>query len=432
MYQLEIEKLGIPTVTIVTTNFASLAEATAKARGADMPFVVVPHPMGGISPETVREKADAAFTKIIEAATTWEAGGKFPANKEQPPSAEIIRLAGTDADVNRVFFERGWAFGLPILPPRRQRVEAMLRETERSPDEVLWKVPPRNAALTVKVLAANAVMAGCKPEYMPLLISIVSAMKEPSFDWDTQAVTTNPIFPLIIVNGPIAQKLGIASGQGAARGGYHANVSIGYFVSLIGVVGGSKAPELDRTTLGQPGNTVAIVIAENTDALPLSWKPLNAEMGYPPGTSTVTLVGVEGNRNMNIPEQDNAEGILEVVASEMETLGANISVMRKGEGLDTVLLLCPQHAATKEKDGWSKQDVKKYLFQNARIPYEKWVLNVTSAHLAMPWYQQWGPGDTVPVLDTPDNIIVVVAGGAGTHSQYLSGFRKSVTRVVGQ
>jgi len=431
VYQLEIEKLDIPTVTIVTSDFLGLAESAMRGHGAgDMALVVVPHPLGNLSVEEARAKADAAFTDTLYAATEWEPTAELEVSKPPYP-AERFEFTGTVEEANKLFFDKGWSLGLPIIPPTTERVEAILKGTDRKPDEVLWEVPPRKGVLTIELLATHAVMAGCKPEYMPLLIAIVEAMKDPDFAWASQTVTTNPTFPLIIVSGPIVDDLCIGYEQGAAGGGNHANVSIGYCVNLIGdIVGGSKAPAPDKSTLGQPANVVAMVIGENTEAEP-SWTSLNIEMGYSPETSTVTLVAGEDISNMNIAQPDTAEEILKVIAIEMETIGPNNSVLSRGEGTDVALLICPQHANAIAKDGWSKDDVRQYLFENARIPYKEWVLNLRTIHFTQPWYQQWGPGDMVPAVDSPDDIIVVVAGGAGAHSQYLSGFGGSaVTKPI--
>ena len=403
-----------------------------RGSGVSISHLVVPHPIGGIDHKAVQDKADAIFPDILQLET------KEPRVTELSPQklffpTERFRFKGTIEDVNRLFLEKGWSLGLPVIPPTPELVERMLRGTNRKPDEILWEVPPRKGALTTELLALHAGMAGCKPEYMSLLIALVEVMKEPAFDWVAQAVTTNPGFPLIIVNGPIVKDLGIASGQGAVGGGYHPNVSIGYFVNLISdIVGGAKSPEIDKTTLGQAGNIVATVIGENIDAIPQNWEPLNVEKGYSAETSTVTAAGIEGIRNINAPQPDTAKGILDVISIEMETVGPNNTVMYRGTGTaDIVLLLCPQHASVIAREGWSKEDVKQYLFDNARIPYERWKLNLRTVHLEDPWYAKFRQGDMIPVVDSPKNIIIVVAGGVGTHSQYLSGFgRQAVTKPI--
>jgi len=397
-----------------------------------MPSVVVPHPIGGINQEAVRTKADAAFPDILKVATKKVPESKVLSEKSPYPAGRF-KFKGTAEGVNKLYLEKGWSLGLPIIPPTTELVAEMSKETNRQPDEILWHVPPRKGALTVELVATLGVMAGCKPEYMPLLITIAEAMKEPEFDWAGQAVTTNPTFPIIIVNGPLLKELDIAYAQGAVGGGYRPNVSIGYFVNLLGyIVGGSKAPNPNKSTLGQAGNIVATVIGENIDALPKDWEPLNVERGYSQETSTVTVVGVEGVRNMNIAQPNTAKGILDVVVVEMQTLGPNNTMLYRGSGrADVVLLLCPQHAAIIAGEDWSKGQVKQYLFDNARIPYEKWKLNLRTFHFKDPWYAEFRPGDMVPVVDNPNNILLVVVGGVGTHSQYLSGFsRPSVTKPI--
>ena len=399
----------------------------------DMPFVGVPHPVGGIGREDVRAKVDAAFPEILKMATAWKPTTSLDVKKPAYP-AERFKFKGTVEDVNQFFFKKGWSLGLPIIPPTPERVAAMLKGTTHKPDEALWEVPPLKRILTVELLAVHAVMAGCKPEYMPLLLAMVEAMKEKEFDWAGQTTTTNPVYPVFIVNGPIVKELGIAYGQGAGGGGFLPNVSIGYFANLIGdIVGGSKAPEPDKTTLGQPGNIVATVLGENVEALPKGWVPLNVERGFFLETSTVTVTDVEGARNMNIAQPDTGKGILDVIAIEMETIGPNNAVMYRGAGTgDVVLILCPQHAAALGREGWSKEHVKKYLFEQARLPYEKWKLNVRVAAMKDPWYAKFKSGDMVPMVDGPNNIVVFVSGGAGAHSVYLSGFsRPAITKPIG-
>jgi len=428
-----VEKQGKPTVTIVSNEFVGLAQSTYRGYGVgDMPLVKIPHPVGGISAEALRAKVDAIFPEILKMATSWKATAKLPPQKPPYP-ADRFKFKGTVEDVNKLYFEKGWSLGLPIVPPTPERVAAMLKGTTRKPDEILWEVPPRKGILTVELVAVNAVMAGCKPQYMPLLLAMIDAMKDPVFDWAGQTTTTNPVYPVFIVNGPILKELGIAYGQGAAGGGFHPNVSIGYFVNLIGdLVGGSKAPEPDKSTLGQPGNIVATVIGENEAALPKGWQPLNVDRGFAPGTSTVTVTDIEGVRNMNIAQPDTAKGVLDVIAVEMETIGPNNSVLYRGKGDgDVILLLCPQHAEMIGKEGWTREKVQNYLFENARLPYEKWMMNVRTVYAKDPWYTKFKPGDMVPMVDGAKNIVIVVSGGSGTHSAYLSGFsRPAITKPI--
>src|SRR5271157_6482533 len=163
--------MGIPTVTITTTEFVDLAKDTAMSQGVpDAPFVVVPHPMGMIPEAEIQKKAENAFAEIVKTATLWKPSGKLPEMKPAYPT-ERVTFRGSAEELNSLFFTKGWSLGLPLVPPTPDRVKEMLKGTSLKPDYVIGKVPPRMGALTVELAAAHAVMAGCKPEYMPVLIA---------------------------------------------------------------------------------------------------------------------------------------------------------------------------------------------------------------------------------------------------------------------
>jgi hypothetical protein len=169
--QLNLERLGIPTVTVSSSEFIGLAKDTAIGQGAaDMSFVVVPHPMGMIPLGEIRKKAEMVFPEIMRMATEWKPEPKLPPVKPVYP-VERLTLEGDIEEINRTLFDKGLSLGLPIIPPTPERVEKMLKGSTRRPTEVLGMVPPRMGALTVEVVAIHAVMAGCKPEYMPVLIA---------------------------------------------------------------------------------------------------------------------------------------------------------------------------------------------------------------------------------------------------------------------
>ncbi|MFC2005956.1 hypothetical protein ACFLVG_03230 [Chloroflexota bacterium] len=171
MNQLELERLGIPTVTVVTSQFAELAKVTALSESAqDMCFVLVPHPMGMISKTDIEQKALEAFPEILKVGTEWQPSAEVLSSKPAYP-AERFQFTGTLGDVNKLFFDKGWSLGLPIIPPTPDGLDNMLKGTNRKPGEVLGHLPPRMATLTTELVAIHALMAGCKPDYMPLLIA---------------------------------------------------------------------------------------------------------------------------------------------------------------------------------------------------------------------------------------------------------------------
>lgn len=427
-----MEKLGIPTVTIATSEFIGLARTSMESFGAaDMAFVVVPHPIGMIPAEEVKAKAEAAFPEILKAATEWKPERTTLPGVGQPPyPAEVVKFTGTYADVNEFFFKNGWSLGLPIVPPTRELVDEMLKGTSHSPDEVVWEaVPPRMGVLTVELVAANGVMAGCKPEHMPLLLAVVEAMSTPpkgGMEWRAQTTTTYPTAPVIMVSGPIVKELGIGYRTGAMGPEYPVNQCIGHFVNLIGdVVGGSVPPDADKSTHGWVGNIVATVFGENADENP--WKQTYAEeKGFAPTDNVVTFFAgpppVVQNDHASVAPKDLAE----VMAYTMNSVGVTRCFEDGG-----MWVLSPEHAATLAREGWSKDDIRKFLWETARAPF--WamppmvdgVCSITSCcpeNFPKEFLAQVGevtPDTMIPICKSPDCIEIVVAGGPGKQSQWF-------------
>ena len=204
-----------------------------------MCFVTVPHPLGMISKEEVNAKVDAAFDDIVKAATAWTPSKEKQDAQVKPYPAKRFKFSGTYADVNDMFQKRKWSLSLPIVPPTVDKVAAMLKGTKRNPAEVLWVVPPRQGMLTVELVAALGVMAGAKPEHMPLLIATVEAMADPVAAWRGPTTTTAATVPVFFISGPIIEKLKLNPGTGTAGGENPVTNALGYFVNLVGdVVGG--------------------------------------------------------------------------------------------------------------------------------------------------------------------------------------------------
>lgn len=400
---------------------------------ADMAFVVVPHPLGMIKEEEVRAKADAAFPEILKAATEWKPERtEIPGAGKPAYPAERITFTGTYEELNKMFYDKGWSMGMPIIPPTVEAVEAMLKGTSHSPDEVVWVVPPRMGQLTVELVATYGVMAGCKPEQMPLLLAIVAGLADDAYDWRSQTTTTHPAAPLILVNGPIAEELGIASGAGATA--LSPNINIGYFVNLVGdVLGGSKSPSPDKTDQGWVGNVIATVVAENEQANP--WEPYYIEKGFQPTDSVVTVAGGSPPGNNSDHASNNAKDLVENLA--MTVVGQGVGIGCLSAFRDGFLLLSPEHAATIFADGWSKQDIREYLWEKSSAPY--WSYPGKPGGKAAPPFTcdpppEFGPvtDDTmIPVFDTPERIHIAVVGGPGKHSQFWDGaFARPVSVLV--
>lgn len=337
-------------------------------------------------------------------------------------------LIECDDDPEAVFeflCARGWSDGLPVIPPTPERVERMLAYCDRDFDVPVIRIPPRYGAATPVRVAANAVMAGCKPEYFPLVLLALEALAEEQYNlYGTQA-TTHPCTPMLIFNGPVAREVGLNAGHNV-MGNYHrANAAIGRAVRLALVNIGAAIPGTgDMATHGTPAK-FTFCIAENEAANP--WQPLHVELGYPVDASTVTVVAAEGPHNINDHESLSAEGILTMVSGTMATTGSNNAYYAS----QPVLAFGPEHAATVANGGYSKAQVKQWLYDHATLPMSRWSDDNIARRFRRRQAEQYAnaPLDTpVHMWAKPDDLIVIVAGGAGKHSQYVPTF--GVTRAA--
>lgn len=350
--------------------------------------------------------------------------------------AELLAAPGArleaDADIEAIYelcLERGWSDGLPVIPPTTERVERMLAYCDRPWDEPLAVIPPRYGAATPLRLAANAVMAGCQPQYFPLVMLAIEAMAEEPFNLYGIQATTHPCAPLIIVNGPVAQELAINSGHSAFGAGGRSNATIGRAVRLALVNIGGAIPGLgDMATVGSPAK-YTFCAAENAAASP--WEPLHVEKGYPATASTVTVVAAEGPHNINDHESLTANGILATIAGSIANTGAN-DVYHEGT---PVLAFGPEHAATVASEGYSKADIRRYLFEHARLPLSKFSEENVARRFRAKFggrYANAGLDTLVPMLQAAADLIIIVVGGAGKHSAYMPTFgtTRAVTRPL--
>lgn len=341
--------------------------------------------------------------------------------------SERIELEDSLEKINEIFYRRGWTDGLPIIPPTEERVARMLEYIDRDPQEIIAEIPPQYGEATPEKIAINAVMAGCLPPYLPLLITAVEAMVEEHFNLNGIQTTTHPCAPLIIVNGPLAKELEINSGFGLFGPGWISNATIGRAIRLILLnIGGAVAGETDKATQGQPGK-YSYCIAENEEANP--WEPLHVEKRFLPQVSTVTVVGGEGPHNINDHISRSAKGILTVAAATMAAMGSNNSCAL-GEPL---LILSPEHAHIIAGDGWSKDDVKAFIFENARNPlYKLKIGGMYGMVKGSKWLEALDDHALFPVAEKKEDIMVMVAGGAGRHSCCVLtfGLTRSVTKPI--
>jgi len=338
-----------------------------------------------------------------------------------------VRVENCEDAINSDFIKFGWSDGLPIIAPTEERVGRMLSAIgNRDPQEVLAILPPRMGAATLEKIAINAVMAGCLPDYLPVIVAALKAMSDEKFGLRGVQSTTHPCSPLIVVNGPIAHKIGL-NGKGNAFGpGVRANATIGRAVSLILInIGGAIPGEIDKSTQGQPGK-YTYCVAENEEESP--WQPFHVEKGFKAGDSTVTVFAAESPHNINEHNSVAGKGLLMTVAATMAQPGSNNALFFTGE---PVLMLCPEHADAIAKDGFSKEQIKAYLFENAR--FSKKNLSEENLQYRRKFPEKYGEFtdcELMPIAHK-DDFVVMVLGGPGKHSCFIPTFGNcSITRVI--
>lgn len=326
------------------------------------------------------------------------------------------------------YFDQPWSDGLPVVPPTERSVEAMVDALGGDADALIARVPPRWGSLTTRTLAVTMVMAGCKPEYGPVVKAAVEAICDPKFNLNGVQATTHVTSPLIVVNGPIRQQIGMNSGGNVFGSGNRANATIGRAVRLVMLATGGGIPgDLDKSTLGHPGK-YTFCVAENEEASP--WVPYHVEHGFAPEDSTVFAIAAEAPHSVTNHVSDDPQGILNSIASCMRTIAHNNAVL----GGYLTVVIGPEHARTIGEHRWSRDDVRRYLWMNstnrfADIAHDHRYGQVYNRNLPK-WYRR-DLDAPAPVVETPDDIHLFVAGGtAGRFSAVLPGWSTATVPVL--
>jgi hypothetical protein len=338
------------------------------------------------------------------------------------------------SDDFETWFDRGVTDGLPVVPPSRARVDAMLAATERPRDELVAQVPPNFGRATVEKLAVNAVMAGCRPEYFPVVLAVIEAACDPVFNLHGQSGTTNAVSPLIIINGPIRQELEVNCAAGVFGPGYRANATIGRALRLVMInLGGTRAGQISMSTMGHPGR-YTYCIGEYEEASP--WEPLHVEHGFAPTDSTVTLFSGEGPFTINDHLSRSASQLAASLGWSAAGIWNHKSFPLYGH---TLLVIGPEHAKTLGDERWSKQDFRRFLYETIRRPARDLVPGPDGAETGrLKDLLDGRTGDErIPKFPSPEEIVIVVAGGtAGRFSAVVPGWMggelgsRPVTRAI--
>lgn len=334
--------------------------------------------------------------------------------------ARLIEAPDDLDAIQRLYHERRWGDGLPIVPPTEARVQAMLAGTTRARHEVVARIAPNFGSATIERIAINAVLAGCRPEYLPLLIAATEAVSAPPFNLQGVQATTNPVAVWMIVNGPIARRLEVNGKLNCLGQGSWANATLGRALRLIlQNIGGALPGEMDRATQGQPGK-YSFCCAENEDDSP--WPPLHVERGFAADASTVTVVGASGTLNLNTHAKD-ATDLIRVIAESMAFPPSNDYWI----GGEPWLVIAPEHAAIIHREGMDKAELRRRLWEQSQMPAGRMALKdfertqvSRRAELG-----EIGTETLLPISTRPQEIGLIVAGGPGTHSVYVPSFGDS-------
>ena len=319
------------------------------------------------------------------------------------------------AGAQRALEDRGWTDGLPVVPPTEDLVREMLVQTPLDRLCVLGVMEPVKGPVTVEKVAANAVMAGCRAEYFPIVLAAVKAVLQPQFHVGSTACTTGGAAPVVMVSGSLAEKLKVNAGTACFGGNIKANATIGRALRLtMRNLGGAKPDGMEKSTLAWPGK-LSMCFAENEGRSP--WGPLREDRGYSADVTTVSVVAVRGLYAITEGVQETGVGVLETISAAMRTIGAPIYYQM---GVPVVVCLCPEHAAEIARAGFTKRDVRNYLFEYCRLPVRDLRGRGYYAPGCWPsWVSDSDENALVPMVSDPENFWIVVAGGDGRHSAWM-------------
>ncbi|MBI2910081.1 MAG: hypothetical protein HYX92_20765 [Chloroflexi bacterium] len=361
------EKAGVPSVSLVAVDFVRQARAIARAIGAEN-LAIAEYPgviMTDAADELRRKVADVLLESVVRGLAT----AAEDAVKPVEPEPHDIVFKGTLRQVQQFFYKNLWTDGLPIIPPTVDEIQSFLTFTDRSPEEVIGILPPENRQATVWNVAVNGVMAGCLPEYMPILLSVAEAIADPEFRLE-DAGSTPGWEPIIILNGPIIKDLDFNYGGGAMRLGRQANSSIGRFLRLYMRNAAGLRPAPGATDKGSISYTFNVVLAENEDAVAeIGWPPFSVDRGFRAGDNVVTVQSA-----MSISPPTYSAGVravnhLETVAELIgrRSMGYWSATCIKAGKFYPLFVLGPAVARMIARDGLSKDDVRQYLYDNVKL-----------------------------------------------------------------
>ena len=463
--------MQIPTVGFVAQGFQHDFQSGVRAYGMpSVPMAEVPYEFTSCSDREVEQQAEDVVNIIIQALTNplpvTEENTKRPISTPRLPENytiippvmdEIISFSGSNYQeavdqFQQRFLEWGWGDGFPLVPPTKEKVEWMLTGTSHPAKEVVAYLDPEKGIATVEKIAINAVMAGARPEYLPIILAAVEAMMDPQFEIMKCAMSTGPYSPFLWINGPIIKEVGINCGRGCLGPGSQnrANLPIGRSIRLIMMnIGGAYVGVNDLDTIGT-ANKLSMVVGENEQESP--WKPYHVEKGFKANESTVTALNIVSHIEVQDLDSNTPEGFLATyrhtikamgcgsgimgtpMPSDPDDIGALATIGPTKFGHEPVLLLPPSAAKKFAEAGWKKDDIGAHLFEHARITKRAWLEHSRyedGKNMAQKWKD--APPDTeIPIVFYPEAFQIIVVGGPANKMSYCpaGGRSAAVTRSV--
>ena len=422
------EQNGLPSVLFVCAGFEGQAQATAAGLGTHhLPVAIFPGHINTYTSQEIRKNVQTIVVDAIVKALTVQPeevkGGT------EPNPTDVV-LEGTFEEVNEFFYQNEWSEGLPIVPPTAEKVHEFLKFTGRSPDERIGVLLPQNREATVWNIAVNGVMAGCRPEYMPILIAAVEAMADSQFGVRHIGNTPGPEMQ-ITLNGPLIKQLGFNYEQGALRPGFRPNISIGRFWRLyVRNVAGFLPHKTDKGTFG---GTFRGVLAENEDFVTkIGWKPMSVDQGFKEGDNVITVGSCVCSDSAYAMGSDTAERTLDRIAARLVDTGIYYTDQTRAAGklpMRHHLIITPCIAEQLAKHGYSKEKVKRYLWERAVFPARRaemlWGKEgflcqlVRTGALPSLYCESNDPDRIVPLYPDPEALMITVSGDPSRDNIYI-------------
>jgi hypothetical protein len=447
-----LEKLHVPTVYLTTSNFLKGARLSAEDNSVPkLRIIALPsetYYTDGRDKERAIQVVRKHFDEIIDALVRPLTPEETDTAAKAPPKRENVKVTGSSYAValenfNDMFLENHWSDGLPIIPPTPERVKRMLTGTDRSPDEIIGVIYPRKGIATVEGIAINAVMAGAKPDYLPVIIAAIEGLLDKDFDHQHFLTSTGSFNLVITISGPIVEKIGINSGIGVLSYGNRANSAIGRSVRMAMINLGQLWPkENDMALIGRANPHTFIVIAENEKENP--WDPYHVSQGFKATDSCVSVDVVYGHTYGLGSPNVHGGGAVALTTPEMiinavlrEIAGdRQYGNYRGPTGFQRHLIILNPEIAQEMKSrlGMSREDLIQQLYDQSSIPFEQLSKSdidrirndIKSGSLPKDREAALKSGGRLPVLYSPEDLHVIVAGGIPGYSMTMIGYRRGL------